>query len=77
MNLRSYRKSRGLSQKQVAEALGIEAESMISMIERERRKPTLRLALKIQRWSNGEVKAAELCPDAADLVDQLGEGAAP
>jgi hypothetical protein len=27
--------------------------------------------------SNGEVKAAELCPDAADLVDQLGEGAAP
>ena len=70
MNLRSYRKARGLSQKQVAEALEIGAESLISMIERGRRQPTLRLALRIQKWSGGEVRAAELCPDAADLIDQ-------
>jgi transcriptional regulator with XRE-family HTH domain len=58
MQLAAYRKRRGLTQERVASELGVKSKSLISMIERGERKPTFRLALKIEQWSHGEVTAA-------------------
>lgn len=71
--LATYRRKRGLSQAKVAAAIGLRSKGHVSDLERGRVPITLKLALRIQKWSDGEVKAAELCPDAADLVDQLGD----
>ncbi len=68
MDLESYRRSRGLTQEQVAQALGLRSKGYISAIETGREKTPLRLALKIQRWSQGKVLAASLNADAADLL---------
>ncbi len=66
MALASYRKSLGLSQEQVAVALGLSETSKgyISALERGSHAP-LQLALKIEEWSGGRVQAKGLV-DAAD-----------
>lgn len=70
MDLATYRKRRGLSQEQCATELGLSPSSKgwISEIESGARPASLRLALKIQNWSSGEVLAAALCPAAAELA---------
>ena len=73
MDLESYRRSRGLTQEQVAQALGLRSKGYISAIETGREKTSLRLALKIQRWSQGQVLAASLNADAADLLPPAAE----
>jgi transcriptional regulator with XRE-family HTH domain len=76
MDLQSYRKSRGLTQRQVADELGVKSDSLISMIERGERPASIDLAVKIQAWSGGKVLAAELSPMAADLIRQLATAGA-
>ncbi len=64
MDLASYRKSLGLSQEECARALGISSKGYVSGIERGARVASLRLAMRIERWSGGAVDAATLNPEA-------------
>ena len=73
MDLESYRRSRGLTQEQVAQALGLRSKGYISDIEGRRQRCSLRLALRIQQWSEGAVPAASLNTDAADLLPRPSE----
>ena len=65
MDLRTYRKSQGLSQGQLAEMLGLSSKGHISDIERGTQAPSLAIALKIEAWSRGKVSAASLVPQQA------------
>lgn len=76
MDLAAYRKSRGLSQAQVAVELGLSGKSYVSMLERRSRPVPVALALRIQRWSEGTVKATTLRPDDEDLRQAATQGAA-
>lgn len=69
MDLAAYRQSQGLTQEQCASALGLAASSKgwISEIESGTRPASLRLALRIEKWSSGAVKAATISPAAAEL----------
>ncbi len=62
MDLSDYRKIRGLSQSACAKELGLRSKAYISRIETGQQSVPMKLALKIERWSNGEVKASELLP---------------
>jgi transcriptional regulator with XRE-family HTH domain len=65
MDLESFRKSRGLTQQQLATAVGLRSKSYISRLETGAGPPaSLRLALRIERFSDGLVSASSLCPDA-------------
>lgn len=68
MDLATYRAERGLSLEQCALELGLSATSKgwISEIEGGKRPASLRLALRIEKWSRGAVKATSLNP-AAEL----------
>jgi transcriptional regulator with XRE-family HTH domain len=66
--LRSVRRSHRLTQKQLAAALGLRSKGYISKLEGGLKPIPLRLALEIQRWSDGKLRAADLCPDAAHLL---------
>lgn len=68
MDLASFRKSLGLSQEECARALGLSSKGHISDIENGVRPASLRLALKIEKWSGGKVEAAGLSPDARDIA---------
>jgi transcriptional regulator with XRE-family HTH domain len=72
MDLASFRKKRELSQEQCAVELGLSptSASWISDIENGNRKASLKLALKIERWSGGQVQAASLSDIAADVEGQ-------
>jgi DNA-binding XRE family transcriptional regulator len=69
MKLSDYRESRGLTQPEMAEALGLSAKSkgLICQIETGAKPASLKLALKIEHWSGGQVPAGSLCPLVADL----------
>jgi len=69
MKLSAYRKARGLSQKEMAEELGLSRNSKgwICEIEGGTRDASLSLALKIEAWSGGKVPAASVCKAAAAL----------
>ena len=73
MELESFRKSRGLSQAELAREFGLRSKGYISDIEGKRQRCSLHLALRIERFSEGLVPAATLCPDAADLLPPAAE----
>lgn len=72
MDPASFRKSRGLSQAAFAKELGLAERSKgyISRLEAGATRWPLKLALKLERLSGGEVPAASICPEAADLVTE-------
>lgn len=70
MDLATYRKSLGLSQEECAIALGVKSKSYISGIETGGRAASPRLALKIEQWSGGRVKAASLNPIVAEIIQR-------
>lgn len=76
MDLAAYRSSLGISQEQCALALGLSSssKSWISDIENNVRPASLHLALKIEQWSKGAVKAAELSAVAAQIAAQPQHG---
>lgn len=77
MDLETFRKSRGLTQADLAKALGLRSKSYISRLETGAGPgASLRLALKIERFSGGLVKAADLCKEAADLGASAGRNLA-
>lgn len=66
----SFRRRERLSQARLAEALGlgIRSKGYISRLENGLQPWPLELALKLERFSNGLVKATDLCPEAAELL---------
>lgn len=63
--LRNYRTGAGLSLEQAAIALDLRpsSASWLSEIENGKRDASLRLALRIERWSDGVVTAASVCAE--------------
>jgi transcriptional regulator with XRE-family HTH domain len=66
--LASYRAERGLTLEQMAVELELSAKSRgwLSEIERGVTDASLRLALRIQRWSGGKVTAGSVCKELAE-----------
>jgi DNA-binding XRE family transcriptional regulator len=65
-----YREECGLSQEACASALGLRSKSYISEIETGAKPASLRLALKIERWSGGRVSASSISPAAREIAQQ-------
>lgn len=65
MDFAQHRKALGLSLEQTAIALGLAPTSKgwLSEIENGKRDASLRLALKIERWSAGVVTASSVCAE--------------
>jgi transcriptional regulator with XRE-family HTH domain len=68
MNLADFRSSLGLSQEECAKALGLRSKGHISSIENGARPASLKLAMKIERWSGGLVKAESISPAAVEVA---------
>lgn len=64
MELSEYMKAKGLRDKQAAHELAI-SRSFLSEIRQGKKQPTLDLAVRIEEWSGGEVKPADLLRKAA------------
>lgn len=67
MDLESFRKSRGWTQADLAKTLGLRSKSHVCNIEKGRHRCSVALALRIQRITNGEVRAVDLRPDDVEL----------
>ena len=63
MDLASFRLGRGLSQQQCAEELGLSSKSYVSGLESGAVTAPLRLALRVEQWSAGQVTADSLVTD--------------
>lgn len=61
--LREYRLSKGLSQDDVAKAVGVQ-KAMISRIEQGKRVASMGLVSRLVEWSKGELKADDFMPRA-------------
>jgi transcriptional regulator with XRE-family HTH domain len=71
MDLAAFRASRGITLEQCAAELGLSRKSKgyLSLIENGRIKPKLELALRIEAWSEGALKAPDLVsPEQAKLL---------
>ena len=64
MDLKSFRESRGLSLEQLAIALGLNSKGYLSEIEGGRKLVPIRLALQIEAWSDGALRATWLLNEA-------------
>lgn len=71
MTLAQHRKALGLSLEALAIELGLapSSKSWLSEIENGRREASLRLALKIERWSGGKVSAASICGELRNIAN--------
>lgn len=59
----------GLSQEQLATALGLSSKGHVSDVETGRRSPGIKLALRIEQYFAGRVKAVDLVdPEDAELL---------
>lgn len=74
MDIRAFRQSRGLTQDAFAALIGLKSKGHVSEIENGQT-PSIRVALEIERVSEGVLKAADLNADVA-LVDQYRDRAA-
>ena len=69
MSLASFRKQLGLSQEDCAAALGLRGKGYLSALETGAAPMPLRLALRIEQWSDGTVPAESLLnPEDAALL---------
>ena len=60
MNLSDFRKQRGMSQTELARVVGVTNKGWISQIETGAASAPLKMALRIELWSGGEVRALDL-----------------
>ncbi|WEK56461.1 MAG: helix-turn-helix transcriptional regulator [Candidatus Brevundimonas phytovorans] len=72
MKLAHHRAALGLSLEQCAVALGLSPSSKgwLSEIENGKREASLRLALRIEKWSDGKVAAGSVCSELRVANDQ-------
>lgn len=77
--LAQFRMKRGLSQQQVADAVGLSSRGQVSDIERGHERASADIAIAIDRLTAGEVPVRELRPDLHDVrvirADEAGAGA--
>ena len=59
----AYRKARGLTQAEAAKELELGSKGYFSVLERGEAPWPLRLALKVEAWSEGQVSADHLVDD--------------
>lgn len=59
MTLRDYMTQHKLNDRMVADELGVD-RTYVNTIRRQIREPSLRLAVKIERWSEGSVRCEDL-----------------
>lgn len=64
-NLATYLKSRGISQREFARLLGVDP-SIVSRLVHDLMRPSLELAVRIERLTNGLVTAASWVPVSAN-----------
>ena len=71
MDLAQHRANRKLSLEECAVQLGLSPSSKgwLSEIENGKRDASLRLALRIEKWSKGKVKAASVCRELRSAND--------
>lgn len=67
MSPEAFRKSLGLTQGELAHALGLRSRASINMIETGTRPASLEVALKYEKLSQGKVRAVSICPKAAEI----------
>lgn len=72
----SFRKSKNWSQARLAEELGVRSRSYMSELESGKQGWPLRLALRLQKISEGAVPAASICREAAELLGDQRSAAA-
>lgn len=75
MDIAALRKDLGLSLDAFAARIGLKSRGQMSSLESGARKPSVRVALEIERLSSGRIKAAELNPDIA-LIERFRAEAA-
>jgi transcriptional regulator with XRE-family HTH domain len=70
MSLESYRSRNGCSLEAVAAAIGLTSKGYLSRLERGSTPWPLELALRVEEWSAGEVRAVDLLePAKAALLE--------
>jgi len=76
MNLHTIRTERGLTLEQAAVELGLSPASKgwLSEIENGRKEASVRLALRIERWSGGRVRGASVCAELRGEMPGAGSG---
>ena len=79
MMLSDWRELKGLSQGDLAEAVGLRSRAQISDIERGRQKASADLAIRIDRLTGGAVPVRILRPDLHDVrvIQPSNSDAAP
>jgi transcriptional regulator with XRE-family HTH domain len=65
MDIASLRTELGLSMEAFAAALGLKSRGQAHDLEAGKRRPSVRVALEIERLSDGRLRAADLNPDVA------------
>lgn len=75
MDIQSLRQELGLSLGAFAARLGLKSRGQASSLESGARKPSVRVALEIERLSGGRISAADLNPDIA-LIERFRAEAA-
>lgn len=69
MGLAEYRERRGLTQEAAAAELGLASKGYFSSLENRRVPWPIKLALQVEVWSGGAVRAVELLPpEEAELL---------
>lgn len=72
MGLAEYRERRGLTQEAAAAELGLASKGYFSSLESGRVSCPIKLALRIEAWSDGAVRAVDLLPpEDAQLLSQV------
>ena len=66
--LARFRKRLGLTQEALASEIGLNHPASVSALETGKDAPSLEMALRIEVFSKGEVRAADLRPDLAELI---------
>lgn len=69
MTLTDHRKARGLNIGSAAREIGC-SQGHLSDIETGKERPSPTLAMRIERWSDGAISAADLHPLIAELRDE-------
>lgn len=71
MSISAYRETRGLTQEEAAIELGLKSKGYFSVLEQGLEPTPIRVALRMQIWSKGQVQAADIvsADDRELLVD--------
>lgn len=75
MDIAALRKDLGLSQEAFAVRIGLSSKGHVSQLERGEIKPSIRVALNIEKVSDGRISAADLNDDVKLVVEHQADAA--